>query len=41
MRLAYVADQVGLQVVLDEQARHQKREEKAVVRKLYRQLRGA
>ena len=40
MRLAYVADQVGLQVVLNEQARHQKREEKAVVRKLYRQLRG-
>jgi hypothetical protein len=40
MRLAYVADQVGLQVVLDEQARHQKREEKAVVRRLYRQLRG-
>jgi hypothetical protein len=41
MRLAYIADQVGLQVVLDEQARHLKREEKAVVRKLYRQLRGA
>jgi hypothetical protein len=40
MRLAYVTDQVGLQVVLDEQARHQKREDKAVVRKLYRQLRG-
>ena len=40
MRLAYVADQVGLQVVLDEQGRHQRRDEKAVVRKLYRRLRG-
>jgi hypothetical protein len=40
-RLAYVAARVGLQTVIDEQMRRQEKAEKAVVRKMHRQLRRA